>query len=399
MSGRRLEPGEHGEITYAVAPKGGYVASCYYRNWQGVRRRLEATAPSKTAAKRDLLAKLEKVLAVGGSGKYDVRTTFGKAAEDWFADIKQKVADGRRSPGTADTYRSTLDNHVLPAIGDLRLSELTVPLLDQFVHGKRESVGYSTAKLCRSVTSGVCGYAVRKGGTRTNLVRDIAAIEQDQRDGARAMTVAEVRGWLAILDADERACAKDLPDLVRFMLGTGCRIGEALGVRWADLDLTGGVVWIRRTVIRVKGQGLVAKPPKTRSGERILPLPTWLVVMLEERREVRNQGPVFPDSLGGYRDPRNTERAHREARMGTAYEWVIPHTYRKTVATLMDGDGRTARSIADQLGHSRVSMTQDVYLGRRAVEESAPAALEGLIEEPGGDDDGDDDPDGLALAG
>ena len=45
-----------------------------------------------------------------------------------------------------------------------------------------------------------------------------------------------------------------------------------------------------------------------------------------------------------------------------------PHTYRKTVATLLDESGATARMIADQLGHSRVSMTQDVYLGRRAVD-------------------------------
>ena len=47
---------------------------------------------------------------------------------------------------------------------------------------------------------------------------------------------------------------------------------------------------------------------------------------------------------------------------------MVPHTYRKTVATLLDAGGLSARIIADQLGHSRISMTQDVYLGRRAVD-------------------------------
>ena len=63
-------------------------------------------------------------------------------------------------------------------------------------------------------------------------------------------------------------------------------------------------------------------------------------------------------------------------RTGTDFDWVKPHTYRKTVATLLDGSGATARLIADQLGHSRVSMTQDVYLGRRAVDPSIAIALE-----------------------
>jgi integrase len=56
---------------------------------------------------------------------------------------------------------------------------------------------------------------------------------------------------------------------------------------------------------------------------------------------------------------------------------VKTHTYRKTVATLLDQSGASARTIADQLGHSRVSMTQDVYLGRRAGNAANLNALEG----------------------
>ena len=72
------------------------------------------------------------------------------------------------------------------------------------------------------------------------------------------------------------------------------------------------------------------------------------------------------------------EDALREIRAGTDFDWVKPDTYRKTVATLLDGSGATARMVADQLGHSRVSMTQDVYLGRRSVDPSVAQALEGF---------------------
>ena len=56
--------------------------------------------------------------------------------------------------------------------------------------------------------------------------------------------------------------------------------------------------------------------------------------------------------------------------------WVTFRAWRKTTATVSDDGGATARMIADQLGHSRVSMTQDVYLGRRSRESRVMAALE-----------------------
>jgi len=116
-------------------------------------------------------------------------------------------------------------------------------------------------------------------------------------------------------------------------------------------------------------------------------MPLWLVAMLRERSPGQLPTfPVFPDVFGGYRDRNNIEKDFRRVREGTKFEWVVPHTYRKTVATLLDAGGLSARIIADQLGHSRISMTQDVYLGRRAVDTAAATALDTLFSGP------DDDP-------
>jgi integrase len=86
---------------------------------------------------------------------------------------------------------------------------------------------------------------------------------------------------------------------------------------------------------------------------------------------------VFPDTRGGNRDRNNVEASFRTVRSGTKFEWVVPHVYRKTVATMLDQGGLSARIIADQLGHSCISMTQDVYMGYRVVDGSAASALEG----------------------
>lgn len=86
----------------------------------------------------------------------------------------------------------------------------------------------------------------------------------------------------------------------------------------------------------------------------------------------------MPDSRGGWRDPNNVERDSRAVHARAGFDWVVPHTHRKTVATILDESGLSARFIADQFGHSRVSMTQDFCLGRRAVDGAVAEALGGL---------------------
>lgn len=59
--------------------------------------------------------------------------------------------------------------------------------------------------------------------------------------------------------------------------------------------------------------------------------------------------------------------------------WITSHTFRKTTATIPDEAALSARLVADQLGHSRPSMTQDVYMGGRAVDSQAALALEAAL--------------------
>lgn len=207
----------------------------------------------------------------------------------------------------------------------------------------------------------------------SNPVREATPLEAPHKS-ARALNIEQVTEWLDTVDADAVAARRDLPDLCRFMLATGVRVGEALGVSWPDVDLDTGWVAIEHTVIRIKGRGLVLSRLMSESSYRTLVLAPWAVEMLRDRRRRRAAivGPVFPSSRGTLRDPSNTLRDLREVRrQDESLAWVTSHTFRKTLATLLDGAGESARVVADQLGHSRISMTQDHYMGRRAV---APAA-------------------------
>lgn len=124
MPGHRLRIGEHGDISYR--DRGEKVtASLYYRGHDGRRRRIEATAASRTAARRRALEVLAERMSAGVGTGYTATTTFGEVASDWLRQLDELVEAGRRSPSTVALYRHALERHVLPGVGTLRLNELT----------------------------------------------------------------------------------------------------------------------------------------------------------------------------------------------------------------------------------------------------------------------------------
>lgn len=130
-------------------------------------------------------------------------------------------------------------------------------------------------------------------------------------------------------------------------------------------------------MIRIKTIGLIRKNTKSSAGERTLRLPAFALVMLRRCKLASGAtGPIFPDSIGGWRDLSNTSRDLRQARGSEEFAWVTSHVFRKTAATELDSAGLSARQIADQLGHARPSITQDLYMGRQAVTSEAAQALD-----------------------
>ncbi|MDQ1677771.1 MAG: hypothetical protein QOC93_2915 [Actinomycetota bacterium] len=367
-----------------------YHARTLYRGFDGKLHDVQRSGKSIAAAENALKVALKERSDLGRvpGGELTRMHRFSDAAALWLRKIDAAGKAGRRSPATVDNYRGQLGRHVLPALKDLRLGEVTVPVLDRFVEKLTADIGVATAKSCRSIVSGIMGVAVRHGAIASNPARDIEPIEYLSKKQPRALTLDECSKWFAQLDADEDARERDLPDLSRFLLATGIRIGEALAVLWSEVDREAATVAITSTIIRVKGVGLVRKGTKSKAGERTLMLPSWAVVMLDRRwaEGVRLDDPLFPDTEGGWRDPSNTSRVLREARGSKDFAWVTSHVFRKTAATILDEAGLSARAVADQLGHARPSMTQDVYLARRLLNPRAAEALERAFGTPRGDE-------------
>jgi integrase len=221
------------------------------------------------------------------------------------------------------------------------------------------------------VVSSIITEAVRHGVLNHNAMRDVRpakanAVKATERDTKRALTRAERQHVLEVAAAHEGATSADVVDVVAVLAGTGVRISEALALRWEDVDLTAKTVMVRGT--------------KNASSKRLLSLPDWLAERLSERAEHGgSRGLVFPSPGTGDvakpRDRRNVARVLRDVLDEAGCPWATPHTFRRTVASLLDEAGMPLALAANQLGHSDPSMTARVYLGRRGSTAAAAAIL------------------------
>lgn len=362
---------------------------CRFRDYDGVTRKVEARAETGAKAERQLIAKLQDRR---NTATADVHSEMrvSQLSEIWWSEF----LDLGRATNTVTRYQEVLDVHVLPGVGNLRIRECTVSALDRFLKAIRANTGAPTAKLCKTVLSGILGVAARHGALDGNPLRDVAAIPTNKIE-VRALTVTEVVALRAGLDQWQSATLgprqtrpQDLLDVIDMLLATGARIGEVLAMRWSDVDLGNEpTVTISGTIIYEKGKGLVLQDhPKSSGSRQTFRLPQFAVNTLLRRKVQQQIGNpydvLFPSSTNTLRDPNNFRKQWNKARADIGFEWVSPHTFRKTVATVLaDTEGLSAAQ--RQLGHSSDKVTSTHYVERT---ELAPD-MSGVLEAFGASDD------------
>ncbi|GAA3043396.1 site-specific integrase [Pseudonocardia yunnanensis] len=368
-----LPIGTYGQIVTRQVG-GSWTARARFRDNDGRTRLVERRGSSKAAAVRGLKQAMRD-RAGPASGTVTGDTRIKVIAELYLTEVQR-----RRRGTTYDTYALHMRNHVLPAFGEMRAREVTVARVDAFLRSCEERLKPNTVRSIRTVVSGVLAYAARLGAIPTNPTRDAAPVEGRMKE-IRALTADERRELLQKLDSDDVAESHDIPDLVVFLLATGCRIGEAIAARVGAVNWMDGTIAIEANLVRIRNVGLVRHTGKTFSARRVLPLPEFLLALMAERglQQADPEALIFPNTEGGFRDPHNTGARLRDAVRRAGYGWVTSHVFRKTAITVLDQAGLSARAIAGHSGHSRPSITQDVYMDRRAEGRQAADALDAAM--------------------
>jgi len=367
-----LPIGSWGRIARQQLGPRQWVARARYRDDDGATRKVEARGKSGAEAERNLIAALGR----RGSARADEITaeTRMSALVDYW--LRTEIDDSDRATNTRQRYREVAELHVVPGVGGLLVRESTTPRLDTFVRRVAADVGVPTAKLAKTVLSGALAVAVRHGAVSVNPMREVATPRQ-VRSEVRALSMAEVGQLRADLATDPAAASVDLPQLVAVLLGTGARLGEALALRWSEVEVDAvsgsGTLALTGTVVRIKpsegGPGRLVRQDTTKGHRpRRLQLPPFAVAVIAGQYARGLDGGahhlVFPSSTGGLREVHTVEKQWRAFReRHPQWAWVRLHVFRKTVATHVDRQRGTAMAAA-QLGHTSERITTDHYVER-----------------------------------
>lgn len=363
----------------------GWRATARLRLPDGSRVDVNRFRRTQAAAEAALRAAVKDIVD-SGPRKPVADSTVAALADGWIDSIRD---DTRLAVRTRELYAGTVRRYIRERpFGKLYVDQVTAGDVEDHLNEIAEEVGDGTAKTCRSVLKNVFQRAVRYELVTRNPVAMAGPIAKrgkkkgPERDHARAMTLKEVRSLVshAVRDPAYNHYGLDLADLVVTMLSTSARIGEALAIRWQDVDLgREPTVSISGTISRAAGKGLVRSTTKTRSSQRDVPLSPRMVAMLRRRRgrfRPEANSPVFPaQRVGTWRDPSNVNKQVRRLLDELDFDWVTPHTFRRTVLTHLGDLGVPLRQVADIAGHANPAMTARHYLGRRGTNEELRRAL------------------------
>jgi integrase len=187
-------------------------------------------------------------------------------------------------------------------------------------------------------------------------------------------SVGQARPLPGVLRALLKAARDDrLYALYAVALALGLRRGEALGLRWSDVDFEDEVIYVRQTVHRANGK-LTIGPVKTDDSERAVALPTPLAEALCEHRAAqrrereaaskrwKDHDLIFPSTIGTPMEPRNLNRHFADLCDRAGVRQVRFHDLRHSCATLLYDQGVPIENIQDVLGHSSPTITKTIYV-------------------------------------
>jgi integrase len=357
--------------------------------WMGRYTVQTSTGAARRAVYGRTYKEAEKKLAVAmgdaarGIVYDDENQTVGKYMTRWLSDSAKHAVKAT----SYRAYESQIRNHIVPALGKVKLSRLTPAHLQALYAAElREGMKPASVRQTHAILHKALEQAVRFNLIPTNPASkvDPPKIRQEEI----TPLTAEQASKLLDLTRNERDRFEALYVLA---LTTGLRIGELLGLKWSDIDLDARRLRVSRQLQRGE-EGLIFTEPKAAS-RRTVDLPARAVEALKRYRKrqveetlnaggaYRDNDLVFAGDLGGPIGPdRVTQRAFKPLLKRAGLPEIRFHDLRHTFATLLLARGVHPTYVQRALGHASVKMTLDRYshwmptMGR-ATAEAIDAAL------------------------
>ena len=295
--------------------------------------------------------------------------TYAELVENWLETYCHTV-----KKSTLMGTKFKIDKYLLPAFGNYRLDKLTPPIIQSQVNQWAKDYnqlgeGFQEYPLLHSLNKRILKYAVSLQAIPFNPARDVIIPRRKLKEGQKLKYLDDdnLKKFLDYLDQLPNTY-KNFSDTVLYktLLATGLRIRECLALEWSDIDLQNGSISVTKTLNTLKE----ITSPKSKSSIREIALDTKTVLMLRLYKARQSQigreigvtfEKVFSDTFDNYREAGALRfRLEKHLKLAGCPRLSF-HAFRHTHASLLLNAGLPYKEIQTRLGHSKISMTMDIY--------------------------------------
>lgn len=382
-------------------PRKGFRGFLTYYDEDGKRRKVSKMldAATKTQAKRELAKwRSEMEEQAAQEAKQQARPT-GLSAKatvpDYVADMVKRLEESKAiEPSTVAGYQSTL-KHIAAAFSDVAVKDLTAAQIQNWeAELSRRGLSSSTVGKAHRLLKQAMKEAFNLGIIDRNPCDAVKPPKKKpKKPGINALDQAGRTQLLSILEASELT---PLTVAAYIALYTGLRRGEICALRWCDVDLEGGVLWVRQA-IGMSSTPYLKQTKTDRVRDVALPqsliniLTAWKAQQSAQRAQIGafldpqgfiigiDQKPIDPDLLG--------KQWHSLAKQfnikGTEGRLCTFHDLRHTWATMAVAAGVDIKTVSSNLGHANAAMTLNIYASADPdAKRRAARTVEEIIKSP-----------------
>jgi len=280
---------------------------------------------------------------------------------EWLETVKPSLR-----PLTYRYYNQKVQAHILPGLGRVRLSQLTTPVIQRHLDTLAKALAPKTVKHCRDVLRTALNDAMQWGYIGYNAASS-AVPPRVPRHVVQPLSSIEAQQLLGAVRGHRLAA------LFTVALASGLRLGEALGLRWDDVDLDDGHLHVRQALQRVNGEWQLVEP-KTERSRRTIPLAAVAIEALQEHHRQQRKdelkavhwdrawdGLVFRQADGSPVYINNVSRTFGELLRKAGLPVRRFHDLRHACASLLMAQGIPPSTVMEILGHSNLATTMHIY--------------------------------------
>lgn len=321
--------------------------------------------------KKEADKRLSEILRQLDTGSFvkPSKLTVAEYLEQWLKDSCINLA-----PNTVQSYEFFVRRHIIPALGDVTITELKPSHLqrlysDKLSTGRRDGTGGLSNRSVRYIhvtLHKALETALRLGMIARN-VADAVEAPKTQRHEMKSMSESDIHIFL------EMARSTPYYSLFFTALFTGMRRSELLGLRWSDIDLILCQLSVTHTLHQLHNREFIFRQPKTAKGRRMIALSPSTAIVLREHREAQEKlkqslgmtlsddDLVFSQYDGNPLLPDSITHAWRFLARRCGLAGITLHGARHTHASLLLRQNVHPKIVSERLGHANIGITLDTY--------------------------------------